>query len=728
MTTFKRYKVQPEGRNKYGNYYSKMNMNSNITYATHAGNVTTEDMTGQEGSGTDTGTTKQHNYIMFLLTTQGNYNGPDVAVSAQSQTTRLVTYVDNKPEVSYIGNFSNSADTFHGITGYAESGMTINILNNGTSATTIEVIVDNTLNRNQGVLSIPCYMPRNGESGMDGFLDWKKLFDTECVYAQVFEWAWTVSSDATSVFLLDLSNEYAGVNCDSGGTVVPGAILPSAQATLYYGDEALSAATYSYSVPATYHATGITFNTSTGVLSFDNNLAFCGTTMDITITGSYGGVTRSKVFTLVKNMPGANGEPAVTKWLVPSTNSVIRSTSSSSITVSPSAITCSVMMQEGNNAPVDITSSTTIWYKTDQYRDWNTGVSIMIRTDIFDQSYEFALVDGLTMYEHETVPVISNGARGAKGDKGDKGDTGLTGPSIRGPFNFYELGFRRVSNGLGPLAEDKEFIDVIIKDNVYYRCNTSYDTNEDDWDDVSSAWTQSSNYDFVATNLLLAQNAKIDFLTNNALYLKSGNTITGGAQGGSGDTIAFWAGNTLPNSAPFRVTHNGEIYAKSGVFAGYVQMPYVSVFDLASSTTPTSQSFTADTRAYIIDPGGLAPNLPNGRTIWLPPPSSGLNGFIYYILCRGWRAAMQTQSETYNTYIKIQGNLGGMASCVNSYWDTDNVWNKIGLYSGLNEITCVYLDGAWRWALTSAPTGAYLENATKFKWFKTKYDENEGNL
>lgn len=115
-------------------------------------------------------------------------------------------------------------------------------------------------------------------------------------------------------------------------------------------------------------------------------------------------------------------------------------------------------------------------------------------------------------------------------------------------------------------------------------------------------WVEATNFDFIATNVLLAENAYIDVLTGNGMYLY-GNTGAGGAspyvvagsQGGSttewppqSGTIVpqvnFFAGthfnpnedvdltddtNVYPQTAPFRVDYEGNMFATKGEIGPY---------------------------------------------------------------------------------------------------------------------------------------------------------------
>ena len=725
MTTFRRYKIQPAGRNKYGNYYSTENVKSNLTYAMYGGNVSTEEIP-TENPNQDTGSTQpQKTYILFMLSTQGSFNGEDIAISARSETSRVVSYSNNTAIPSVIANFSNSADTFYGITGYAESGMTINILDSGTSATTLEVIVDANLNRSNGKLHIPCYVPKNGEEGMMNWNDWKSLFDDGSLFYQEFEWSWSVSSDATSIYLLDLTNEIASVNCDADGNVVSGAILPTTQARLFFGDHQVSGASYSISIPSAYHASGVSFNTQTGVLSFTSELAFEGTTLEVPITGTYAGIERSKTFTLNKNIPGRDGQSgqtAVSKWLVPTADEIVYDYDTSAFT--PNQISCAVWMQEGGDTPVDITSAETVWYRTDlssSWTEWNKQ-PIQIASTAWTGVYFGLATPSFEMYEQEDVPIIRNGERGLQGPQGSTGPMGLPGAAIRGPIDWYSgiTENRRFCNVRGPNSGDTEFIDILLKDGTYYRCDISYDAHpSDSWSSVSSAWTPAdASYDFVATNLLLADNAKIKFLTNNALYLMSGNTITGGAIGGSGDTVAFWAGSSDPNAGNFRVTHNGEITANKGTFAGYVRMPYTFISDLSHN----SSGYIADERAYLIaDSQSTTYGMGDGGMLILPNPSSSLNGFTYHIIA--W-PNFGTKTTGLTPSISIMTASQNASISVLAYSDATlaGEYKRLSFYGGHIEITCApyhYTDRqsgqivvGYKWIVTMCTGGVDLYNNT----------------
>lgn len=88
----------------------------------------------------------------------------------------------------------------------------------------------------------------------------------------------------------------------------------------------------------------------------------------------------------------------------------------------------------------------------------------------------------------------------------------------------------------------------------------------------ADVWVPATNFKFVATDLLLAQNAYVKFLESRGIYLENGaNNIVGGGQGGNG--VIWWAGSSGaspdPSTAPFRVNYDGSIVASEGAIGPY---------------------------------------------------------------------------------------------------------------------------------------------------------------
>jgi len=107
-------------------------------------------------------------------------------------------------------------------------------------------------------------------------------------------------------------------------------------------------------------------------------------------------------------------------------------------------------------------------------------------------------------------------------------------------------------------------------------------------------WIAATNFDFIATKVLLARNAFIDVFSGNAAYMydSTQSWIVAGMQGGDG--LNFFAGtkytesgsinNVLPANAPFRVYASGQVNASNlNISGGSV------IVNGTAGTSPLSQ-------------------------------------------------------------------------------------------------------------------------------------------
>ena len=474
----------------------------------------------------------------------------------------------------------------------------------------------------------------------------------------------------------------------------------------------------------------------------------------------------------IKGKNGDKGDDAVSYWLELSADAIVYDPNTSAVT--PSSITATAWMQVGENTPTAATG-TTIYYGlgNDPSRTYNGAINI---TKASAETYSYisfelrkgtAVVDGV-----ETVPILKNGVNGQPGGQG------RAGAAIRGPVNWYtamEDSGRRWSNGDGPTTADTKWIDVIYKDNVYYYCNTSYTEAGQSWSAVASNWTSAdTEYDFIATNLLLANGAKIKFLTNNEIYLmnSAGTEVTAGAAGGNG--ISFWAGSDDPGSAPFQVHYDGSIKAMSGTFAGYIQMPYHFVCNLtpdeklSASTVGTkylsettwkgklasapadpasgwcyynttnssfyyyktgwvtmtylgeNRGYLADEHAYLIsDSQTIGTDTYDPAGFVLPAPSADWNGFTYVIIVE--------PSLTRGSYNSMLRTIAADGSDIYCYAFAElRLSSAMTLTYGKYEITCMpkyfnypIYDYQYVWAITTCTGGLDVEGSNRTEHMST---------
>lgn len=149
---------------------------------------------------------------------------------------------------------------------------------------------------------------------------------------------------------------------------------------------------------------------------------------------------------------------------------------------------------------------------------------------------------------------------------------------------YYDVVF--VKDTQGQLSQDTDKI-------WYFYCKngvgakdinpiTDVVTNDPTYKLSGTKWQRAENYDFIATNVLLAENAYIDVMSGNGVYMygnsgASDGQVVAGMQGGSstiygGETvnqINFFAGDSNPQEAPFRVDYEGNMFATKGEIGPY---------------------------------------------------------------------------------------------------------------------------------------------------------------
>lgn len=182
-----------------------------------------------------------------------------------------------------------------------------------------------------------------------------------------------------------------------------------------------------------------------------------------------------------------------------------------------------------------------------------------------------------TILASNTFLIVRQGADGKPGGKGDPGARGSSGPVWRqhvgfvsatadAPYQYYAG------------SNDERFIDVVLIDKVWYRCLQSYkSTGTDDIRNTmtnaefAKYWTSAdmANFTFIATQFLLAENAKINLFGSNEINLYNDNEngtlfasfrVPSGKstdlEGDRGEYV-LWIGATDPRDASFYVKKNG---------------------------------------------------------------------------------------------------------------------------------------------------------------------------
>ena len=377
---------------------------------------------------------------------------------------------------------------------------------------------------------------------------------------------------------------------------------------------------------------------------------------DIQITAFNGDNNFTARYSIIGFPGGADG---ASFRLVPTVSSIVKNPVS--LEYDPSAITCYAYsgIEKIPNCHGDIPDTPsefdfiityTIGEQTEDISQTTglqeTGITITSDTRIYFYLWVY-YDDGIDgpkwwLIDMESVPIVKDGKEGDQGKKGS---------AIRGPFNWYDIiadtgHTRYFYNGEG---EYSDFIDILIKDGTYYRCEISYEHTHsgtpdyDDWNVASSFWTATTEqFDFVATNLLLATNAKIEFLSNNELYLMYENNIAGGAKGGGANSIIFWAGPTNNGEnldiAPFKVYANGRLEATEGYFSGNLQTKYFNYDVLTAASVTLGSTITLNGKSVDEHHMNIQVDIStgsagqDGKILILPKPSEYFEGYTIRIV------------------------------------------------------------------------------------------------
>lgn len=125
-------------------------------------------------------------------------------------------------------------------------------------------------------------------------------------------------------------------------------------------------------------------------------------------------------------------------------------------------------------------------------------------------------------------------------------------------------------------------------------------------------------------------------LTGNIFAADSNGNVTAGMMGGNVENkndIRFFAGGVTPENAPFRVYEDGNLVAKSGVFSGFLRMPFKTFDEGATNISDelyivytVSNNFNLIARSQYSAGDTISLKLPNGLdysgavlTIYAPP-------------------------------------------------------------------------------------------------------------
>lgn len=110
-------------------------------------------------------------------------------------------------------------------------------------------------------------------------------------------------------------------------------------------------------------------------------------------------------------------------------------------------------------------------------------------------------------------------------------------------------------------------------------------------------------------------------LTGNIFAADSNGNVNAGMMGGNVENkndIRFFAGGVTPENAPFRVYEDGNLIAKSGVFSGFLRMPF-KTFDEGATYNSSDHTYTV---SNCFNLNSYANNLSGSYEVTLKLPNS----------------------------------------------------------------------------------------------------------
>ena len=215
------------------------------------------------------------------------------------------------------------------------------------------------------------------------------------------------------------------------------------------------------------------------------------------------------------------------------------------------------------------------------------------------------------------------GDKGDKGEKGDRGEQGLQGCIARDSEWALNTNYRNDE----ALTSGTRYLDIVLVRNNSaetgwdaYKCKVTHTSSATTAPPNTTYWEAfGMNVGAIFTSLILAKNAKINFLQGNQLLIqKNSGVVTAGLSGSEeGGKVRFWAGAEEPDNAPYRVSEDGtliatkaeitgEVNATSGVFenvtiSGVLRTPWKQLVYKRIYSTATTDIYGFDGSAISDD-------------------------------------------------------------------------------------------------------------------------------
>lgn len=442
---YKTITIPPKGRNKYGNYTSTGNITKQIVSYNNGGNSTSTKSNNGDNNGTTTTTQPNKNYSLILSKNTGNFEWDDiVAMNGQVDSINVLGYGSLENVPTFVGDISLTPSPDLQTTDQRNydildipKGMSIDVVNNGTTGTTIKITITDEIEEKHGSIFIPCsvyvgdennapYAPSiNPETGEEinnagapeDYYDWVGV-QSDCRTLWL-EYSYSVLYNAVNSYTLELSNEIAGINVDINGNIVGDINALSCEAYLYLGQTKIETAQFNLSYSDWQNVVGVSMDGNR--VKFEDNFDFDGTNLELRISATYDNYSSTKIMNINKIYPGKDGTPAINRWIVVTPNVIKYDPNTNQL--SHDYIDAYVMKQEGTSAPVlEKVSVLNYGYDTDNPATTSIANNLghhMIEVRAGANYISLGIPNNASSNGYidlETIPIISEGVNGEKGE------------------------------------------------------------------------------------------------------------------------------------------------------------------------------------------------------------------------------------------------------------------------------------------------------------------------
>lgn len=191
-------------------------------------------------------------------------------------------------------------------------------------------------------------------------------------------------------------------------------------------------------------------------------------------------------------------------------------------------------------------------------------------------------------------------------------------------------------------------------------------------------------------------------LTGNIFAADSNGNVTAGMMGGNIENkndIRFFAGGVTPENAPFRVYEDGNLIAKSGVFSGFLRMPF-KTFDEGATYNSSDGTYTVSDCYNLI----AYANHWSGYVITLKLPSSPTySGTVLTIF-----AIPRLSKSDPNLFITCEPNTDIYHPSNKGTYGLNPATSMSCTYGGIIQLVCVEYSGYTHWFVTTDMTDAVV--------------------